>query len=278
MLAPLVQNNLTYPQPSVTLANNRVQFNATGADVGLISIRGLGNIILTTMSGLNFVIEIESESVGFIDGLLKLAEGEMITSPERFDLTVSGIVLLDNSEYSIIFEIIPITKYIPSRVAITISLQLEVIANNKILVPGCEPTSALSSTTLSSYLADAGCGNALVDLNDALEAIPGSWVKLGSNFCRGGYRQKWFVLPPTDTDCPCDQYTDWYRILRELANEELPVEEEYDACDIIGMGYCPSPDFEDIAAPPKSPYKEEGSFPAGVGILPPVPPWGLSKT
>ena len=166
----------------------------------------------------------------------------------------------------------------PTRLDTTINFQLEVIANSKILVPGCEPTSALSSTVLSSFLAESGCGSALVDLQDALATIPGSFVKLGANYNRGGFRQTWFVLPPIDTDCPCDQYPDYYDILRELANEELPVEENFDACDIIGQGFCPSPDFDSIAAPPTSPYKEEGVFPAGVGVLPPVPPWGLSGT
>lgn len=163
----------------------------------------------------------------------------------------------------------------PDRLQTTISWQLEVISGNKVLVPGCEPTSALSSTALSSYLAEAGCGNAIVDLQDALDAIPGSYVKLGYNFNRGNMRQKWLVLPPVDTDCPCDQYPDYYNILRELANEELPVEESYDSCDIIGMGYCPSPDFDEIPAPPPDPYQPEGTFPAGVGVLPPVPPWAL---
>jgi len=172
----------------------------------------------------------------------------------------------------------PYKKPTPSRMQTTISLQLEVIAGNKVLVPGCEPTSALSSTVLSSYLAESGCGNAIVDLQDALEAIPGSFVKLGSNFNRGNMRQKWFVLPPVDTDCPCAQYPDYYDILRDLANEELPVEEKFDACDVIGMGFCPSPDFNDTPKPPNDPYVPEGSFPAGVGVLPPVPPWGLSGT
>jgi hypothetical protein len=175
----------------------------------------------------------------------------------------------------------PVQPPVPStsnRIDITIALQLEVIAQNKVMVPGCEPTSALSSTTLSSYLAESGCGNALVDLQDALEAIPGSWVKYGANFNNGGYRQKWFVLPEVDTDCPCADYEDWYDILRDLANEEPPLEESYDACDVIGMGYCPSPDFMDIEAPPRDPYQEEKSFPEGGGVLPPVPPWGTSGT
>lgn len=158
---------------------------------------------------------------------------------------------------------------------IQIGLQLEVLANNKILVPGCEPTSAVSSVTLSIFLSKHGCGSALVNLDDALRTIPGSYVKFGSNFNRGNRRQKWFVLPPFDTNCPCSDYEDWYDVLRKLANEELPLEENYDACDTIGMGYCPSPDFKDIQPPPDSPYKEEGAFPPGVGVLPKVPPWGV---
>lgn len=158
-----------------------------------------------------------------------------------------------------------------------INLQLEIIAGDKVLVPGSEPTSALSSLALSSYLAASGRGNAIVDLKDALEAIPGSYVKFGNNFNRGNMRQKWLVLPSIDPSCPCVEYPDWYRILRDLASEELPIEERFDACDTIGMGYCPSPDFDDIMPPPPNPYKEEGSFPSGVGVLPPVPPWSLPK-
>lgn len=153
---------------------------------------------------------------------------------------------------------------------IDIHLQLEVMPNGKMLVPGCEPTSALSSTKLSSWLAESGCKNALVDVNLALEMIPGSYLKYGRNFHRGT-RQKWFVLPAIDPDCPCEEYPDYYNILREIASEDTPVEETYDACNITGMGYCPSPDFVD--PPPSDPYQPEGSWPPGMGVLPPIPPW-----
>lgn len=159
-------------------------------------------------------------------------------------------------------------------IPITIALQLDVIANNKVLIPGCEPTSALSSKALSAYLAIKGCGNALVDLSTALAAIPGSTVKLGVNYGRG-VRQKWFVLPPVNTDCPCADKVDWYDFLRNLADTDVPVEESYDTCDINGMGYCPSPGFDSVPAPPVNPYKKEGSFPAGTGMLPPIPPWSV---
>jgi len=165
--------------------------------------------------------------------------------------------------------------------------QIEIMANNKILVPGCEPTSALSSNKLSSWLAQSGCGGALVNLQDVLDAIPGARVKLGCNFARGNTRQKWLVLPPCDQDCPPKPCEDWYAILRGLAGEEVIEEERFDSCDTIGMGFCPSPDFDDgqpkqnrgkyqDSRPPSCNYKEEGEFPAGVGILPPVPPWSAN--
>ncbi len=160
-----------------------------------------------------------------------------------------------------------------SRIPITIALQLEILPNFKIAIPGCEPTSSLSSRTLSSYMAINGCSNGIVDVQKALDAIPGSTIKTGSNFNRGGFRQRWFVFPPVDTDCPCDPYGDWYNILKTLVDTEEPVEESFDKCDVTGMGFCPSPDWQDAPAPPADPYRQEGVWPAGVGVLPPIPPW-----
>lgn len=148
------------------------------------------------------------------------------------------------------------------------------LPNNKIIVPGCEPASSFSSKALGAYMARGGCGNALVDVALALEAIPGSFVKIGRNWGKGQLLQKWYVLPPVDVDCPCDDYDDFYSILRGLATEDLPEEETYDKCNIIGMGYCPSPMLDqDIPEPPPSPYEPETSFPPGTGVLPPIPPW-----
>jgi hypothetical protein len=155
----------------------------------------------------------------------------------------------------------------------TVSWQLEVRAGNKILVPGSEPTSALSSRVLSAYLAKQGLTSSLVDLEAALAAIPGSFVKFGNNFNRGAYRQKWFVLPPVLPGCPCPTYADYYKILKSLAREDLPVQESLDSCDINGMGYCPHPDFKLEEPPEADPYRQEGSFPPGAGVLPPLPSW-----
>lgn len=158
---------------------------------------------------------------------------------------------------------------------ITYRFLLEIQGNNKVLVPGCEPTSSSSSKTLSAYMAMGKvCQNALVDLNTALEAIPGSTVIFGNNFNKG-IRQRWFALPQIDPTCPCDKYPDYYEMLRQIPGDELPISEEFDKCDLIGMGNCPSPDFNSVPAPEPSPYHEEGTFPVAGGILPPVPPWAV---
>ena len=159
---------------------------------------------------------------------------------------------------------------------VEVSLQLEVRPGNKILVPGCEPTSAMTSRTLGAFLQKTGrCKNALVPLATALAAIPGSYVKMASNFNRGNQRQRWYVLPSVVPQCPCITNGDWYEVLRSLAVDEAPMTEEFDKCNTVGMGFCPSPDFVEHKAPSAN-YIEEGGFPAGVGILPPLPPWSGS--
>jgi len=152
---------------------------------------------------------------------------------------------------------------------IRIERKLEVIGNNKLIVPGCEPTSAVTSTTLMAYQQREGtCKNAVVNLQDALDAIPGSRIELGTNF--NSPRKKWFVLPPFDPEaCPCAGEPDWYGVLKSLAQEEAPITEKFDYCNVIGMGYCPSPDFKkrtdgpygraaDGGAPPQT-YSSEGT-------------------
>lgn len=127
---------------------------------------------------------------------------------------------------------------------IRIERKLEVLGTNKLMVPGCEPTSAVTSVTLMVYQRrEQSCKNAVVNLQDALDAIPGSYLVFGSNF--GSPRKRWFVLPPFDpSKCPCAGEEDWYGVLRSIAQEDIPVTEEFNHCNIIGMGYCPSPDFD----------------------------------
>ena len=94
--------------------------------------------------------------------------------------------------------------------------KIEVLAGNKILVPGCEPTSAFTSPTLAE---NRDCKASVVDLADALEVIPGSTVIYMSN-----PRKKFFVLPdgppPSPEKCAGNcKITDWYALLRDIGTE-----------------------------------------------------------
>lgn len=107
---------------------------------------------------------------------------------------------------------------------IKIRNRLEVLLGAKVLVPGCEPTSAFTSTTLAE---NRECGASVVDLADALEAIPGSTVQAQVN-----PRRLFFVLPegpPARFGCrDTSKITDFYQILRDIG---IPVEEEEEQRD-----------------------------------------------
>lgn len=152
---------------------------------------------------------------------------------------------------------------------INLSRKLEVLGNNKVMVPGCEPTSSVTSVTLSRFQQEGGlCKNAIVDLAVALENIPGSTIEFGSNF--NAPRKRWLVLPPFNVhECPFPCETDWYGVLQQLASEEVPAEASYDSCNVIGQGFCPSPDFQDIPKPPTTTYFEEGQVLSALGVVTP---------
>ena len=100
--------------------------------------------------------------------------------------------------------------------------RLEVLRGNKIVVPGCEPTSAFTSPTLAE---NRECTATVVDLADALIAIPEATIVSWRN-----PRTRFFVLPdgppPAMGDCDCNR-TDWYQILRDIGVE---IEVETDKC------------------------------------------------
>ncbi len=108
---------------------------------------------------------------------------------------------------------------------ITIANRLNILPGNKIQVPMCEPLSETTSIVLVNEMKKAGVctGQALVTLQAALTAIPGSSVVLAGNF--GVPTQKYFVLPEVTINCPCTIIDDWYAKLREVAE---PVEQADD--------------------------------------------------
>lgn len=112
-----------------------------------------------------------------------------------------------------------------------------VLRGNKIMVPGCEPISVVTSPTLA---ANMRCNASVVDLAAALAAIPGSTIEATVN-----PRQVFFVLPSGPPEDPglCDncigKVQDWYQILRDIAGQEPAEEEAPNECSNIHLeGLC----------------------------------------
>lgn len=146
---------------------------------------------------------------------------------------------------------------------------LQVLPGDKIQVPHCEPPSAVSTVRFSAYFAESPCADGLVNLADALAALPGSEVIYGVNFGPPNYRQKWLRLPPSEVVCPCPGNTDWYSILKNLPRVEVEVE---GPCGLETAQWCnPGLDEENPKLGPNT-YFQEGEFPLGIGFLPPITP------
>lgn len=115
---------------------------------------------------------------------------------------------------------------------ITIKNKLSVKSGNKVLVPGCEPVSGTSSTTI---LQNLDCLTSEVDLADALAAIPGSTVEMILN-----PKQLLFVLPsgpPTAAGCTGCETTDWYKLLRGIGQPSA-TETSETGCDAFQWSGC----------------------------------------
>jgi len=148
---------------------------------------------------------------------------------------------------------------------ITIEFKLDVIGKDVIIAPGCEPTSALTSATLARW---NECGGARVDLAEALEAIPGSYIRYQiNNGESNGVRKRWFVLPPYCPLCEegCVSIPDYYQMLRDLAQLEDEEESEFVECEILDQGFCKPPSRQEPVIRRADPYKEEGNL---FGITP----------
>lgn len=114
----------------------------------------------------------------------------------------------------------------------TIGIRMNVIRGDRVLVPGCEPTSTVSSTRMEAEMRKAGvCQCAIVDLRDILEAIPGSYTEFIPNAGYSG-NMKLLVLPAVSQDCPCVVKPDYYAILKSLCRAATDEEiEELRGCD-----------------------------------------------
>lgn len=148
---------------------------------------------------------------------------------------------------------------------IYIEHKLDVIGKDVIIAPGCEPTSALTSTTLARW---NECGGATVNLAEALEAIPGSYIRYQiNNGESNGVRKRWFVLPAYCPICEpgCTSMPDYHQILRDLAKQEDEDEPEYAECEVLDQGFCKDPSRQEPVIVRPDPYKQEGNL---FGITP----------
>ena len=148
---------------------------------------------------------------------------------------------------------------------IQIEYKLDVLGKDVIIAPGCEPTSAATSATLARW---NECGGARVDLADALEAIPGSYIRYQiNNGESGGVRKRWFVLPAYCPVCQpgCESIPDYYQMLRDLATPEDEDEPEYADCEVLDQGFCKHPSRQEAVIRRPDPYKDEGNL---LGITP----------
>lgn len=130
---------------------------------------------------------------------------------------------------------------------ILIKNKLEIQPGNVIKVPGCEPTSSLTSDTLSRNLK---CNASVIPVEDVLELIPGSKVvRVLSPFGQSGTGM--FIEfpsgPPSDGNlCPADCLTDWYAVLRKNARNLEQEEEEPAQCAGFNFSGCQF-DFDPLA-------------------------------
>lgn len=123
---------------------------------------------------------------------------------------------------------------------IKLEFRISIMRGDRILVPGCEPTSVLTSTTMAREMReDEVCAGSIVDLADVLEAIPEATIERIPN---GGYsgNMKVLVLPAFDTDCPCTPRTDYYQILRNIGREatEEEIDELTSGCSGFSVNLC----------------------------------------
>lgn len=99
------------------------------------------------------------------------------------------------------------------------------VIGNKIKVPGFEPLSEQTTNNLSIALQGA---NTFIDLDVALDLIPGSKVVIAHNAgpTSGSFgHDKWFELPsgppPDGSKCPSNCVSDYYKILQDYARSSL---------------------------------------------------------
>lgn len=127
---------------------------------------------------------------------------------------------------------------------ISIANKLWINEGGKIMIPGCEPISELTSVTLANNIKNCGCSEILA--TKAVTLVPGSYIEINPF----DPTMRFFVLPngpPPDGDqCPKKCAADWYAMLRCHA-EPTPEPAGCDnAASIYNYGWCPCPELSEV--------------------------------
>lgn len=129
---------------------------------------------------------------------------------------------------------------------ITVANKIKINEGGKILIPGAEPVSELTSPYLAAQMRHYTTSE--ISVKQALTLVPGSTMEVNPF----DSTMRWFVLPdgpPPAYLCPCEWHGDWYALLRDAVADELTPEPTVPArCNAEGFnfGWCtlPSPTGE----------------------------------
>lgn len=156
--------------------------------------------------------------------------------------------------------------------SITVAPMLQILPNRTVMIPGCEPPSAVSSLRFSAWYQENGCNGGLVDVDAVLAAIPGSTIVYGTNYGPGNWRQQWLRLPGRSDDCPCPPNVDYYAIMKNLPRHTEP--EPIESCDLETSDWCGGCGGSDDVLPVSpDPYIKMGQQTLAHGTLNQIPPY-----
>lgn len=154
--------------------------------------------------------------------------------------------------------------------SISVYPALQISPNGTVMIPGCEPPSAVSSIRFSAWYQKNGCDGGRVNVYDVLKAIPGSRIIYGTNYGPGNWRQQWLELPGKSNDCPCVN-VDYYAIMKSLPRYTEP--EPIESCDLETSDWCDSCGGDDMLPVSPDPYIQMGQQTLAHGTLNQIPPY-----
>jgi hypothetical protein len=162
-----------------------------------------------------------------------------------------------------------------STTTITVKNKLEIRPGNVISVPGCEPSTSLTSIALSAELLKH-CHASIIPVEDVLRLIPGSRIvqvmrPRGAPGTGTGIFIELPEGPPHNGNvCPSECLPDWYAVLRANAHEE-PVESVSNPKECAGFsinGCVARTPYDEVEKMlhPKYPNQRPNDTPVGGGL------------